>query len=66
MYHPNDILHGLVPDQNVRVISVRPMGSSFAIHGIGLVDEREINVIKSEQELQQVVVEGQQHNLPTH
>ena len=60
MIQPQDIVSNLVPDQKVRVISVRPMGASFAIAGIGLTDERVISIIKSEQQLKQVVVEGQQ------
>lgn len=55
MIQPNDIVSSLVPDQKVRVTSVRPMGSSYAIGGVSLTDERVINVIKSEEELQQMV-----------
>jgi hypothetical protein len=39
MIQPQDIISNLVPDQKVRVTSVRPMGSSYAIGGIGLTDE---------------------------
>lgn len=60
MIQPQDIVSNLVPDQKVCVTSVRSMGSSFAIAGIGLTDERVISVIKSEQQLHQLVVEGQQ------
>ena len=56
MIQPNDIVSSLVPDQIVRVTSVRPMGSSYAIGGSGFTDERVINVIKSEEELQQMVL----------